>query len=429
MDKFRCRNNNNCVVTSATRKRCKRCRLTKCFKVGMRKEWILTDEEKHLKREKIVRNRMIKQQAQMVLQQQPNELIHPNLQQIAQKSPIEFQESLTNLFPLMHMYHPSDQHMYERQHYLLVQLSNGYQLITKQYPQPEKFLDRNRIISQTHDIESKLSLVKDLTRELTQMTTMRLLNFFNLIPEFQFLTQQEKQSILIENMLAVFMFHGALTYNADDDTFVDRTTADQPYDAKYLLFVYGPKVYNNFIALARELTLATCQSSNDKQIDAHAHTLFLLLMIILLFSTNFQIDSMGNDQTKLNKIQQNYIDIACRFLHDQLGFKVGKRMFKKLAPLLINLQKLCSTLAKVNLCEMVEDEDRSSSINNQQSIQSVSSSSEFNSTMISGRAHLNELQKENREPKLPSNSTSLSLNTRLSPSVLSNTTTTTLQNY
>lgn len=32
----------------------------------MRKEWILTDEEKHLKREKIVRNRLIKQQARNI---------------------------------------------------------------------------------------------------------------------------------------------------------------------------------------------------------------------------------------------------------------------------------------------------------------------------------------------------------------------------
>jgi hypothetical protein len=122
------------------------------------------------------------------------------------------------------MYHPPDQQMYQRQQYLLEQLSNGYQLITKQYPQPNKFLNRNIIISQTQEIESKLSLIKDLTRELTQMTTLRLLNFFNLIPEFQLITQQEKQDILIQNMLAVFMFHGALTYNPDNDTFVDRTT-------------------------------------------------------------------------------------------------------------------------------------------------------------------------------------------------------------
>ena len=124
----------------------------------------------------------------------------------------------------MYMYRPADQQMYERQEYLLEQLSHGYQLITKQYPQPRKFLDRNAIISQTQEIESKLTLVKDLTRELTQMTTSRLLHFFNLIPEFHLLTQEEKQALLIQNMLAVFMFHGALTYNPENDTFVDRTT-------------------------------------------------------------------------------------------------------------------------------------------------------------------------------------------------------------
>ncbi len=208
--------------------------------------------------------------------------------------------------------------------------------------------------------------------------------------------------------------------------------ADQPYDAKYLLFVYGPKVYNNFIALARELTSATYQSANDKQSYDHAHTLFLLLMVILLFSNAFQINSMDDKQSKLYKIQQNFIDIACRYLHDQFGFTVGRRMFKKLVPLLIGkysfrnihifvffklklgLQNLCSTLANVNLCEMVDDEDRSSIIidnSDQRSIQSspISSSTEFNSTMISDRSHLNELQKENRAPPRPSSSSSTQL--------------------
>jgi hypothetical protein len=85
----------------------------------------------------------------------------------------------------------------------------------------------------------------------------------------------------------------------------------------------------------------------------------------------------------------------------------------------LDLQKLCSTLANVNLCEMVGEEDRSS---NPPSI-----STEFNSTMISDRSHLNELQKENRAPP-PSNSTSLSSTIRSSPSILSNTTPT-LHNY
>jgi hypothetical protein len=39
----------------------------------MRKEWILTDEEKSLKREKIVRNRMIKQRTKIVIEHQIND--------------------------------------------------------------------------------------------------------------------------------------------------------------------------------------------------------------------------------------------------------------------------------------------------------------------------------------------------------------------
>ncbi|CAF1281858.1 unnamed protein product [Rotaria sordida] len=478
VDKFRCRNNNNCVITPATRKRCKRCRLTKCFTVGMRKDWILTEEEKRSKRKKIERNRLIKQQAQLTLyqrQQQNNDLTHLNVQtNISSSSTIEHSSLLNSQcltskktselsslpLPLMCMHRPLDQQMYERHQRLLRHLSDGYQLICQQHPQPKKFAYRNALISQTIDMDSKLILVKDLTKELTQMTTSRLLHYFALIPEFQLLTELEKKSILIKNMLAVFMFHGALTYNPHNDTFVDRTTGDQPYDAKYLLFVYGPRIYNNFIILARGLVSVTYQLPSDKELDERAHTLFLLLMIILLFSDSFesgfkiysteqeqqqQQQSIENESykstmnrslsttseslssssslsslspsvspsstsklnEKLHKIQQIYIEIACRYLHDEFGLTLGRRMFQNLLPSLFDLQKLCATLANVNLCELVEDEDRlfssrtiTSSVTPMISDPQTSqiSSSQFNSTMISGTADLNELQKENRAP-------------------------------
>ncbi|UJR23406.1 hypothetical protein I4U23_026413 [Adineta vaga] len=425
MEKFRCRNNEKCVITVATRKRCKRCRLLKCFQVKMRKDWILSDEEKIIKREKVVRNRLLKQKAQRITQQQTtNDFNQTNSNIVVKSSTIPF--------ALLSMHSPPDQKLYDRQQCFLGQLSYGYQSICQQYPQPNKFLHRNTIISQMEDFDVKITLIKDITRELTQMTTLRLLNFFNLIPEFQLLTQQEKTAILIQNMLPVFMFHGALTYNNENDTFVDHTTADQPYDAKYLFYVYGSKIYTDFLILARALISTICQSINDKRTDENYHTLFLLLMVVLLFSSKFQTNSSDEQITKFSKIHQNYMDITSRFLHDRFGFAIGQRMFQQLVPLLTGLQKLCSTLANVNLCEMVEDENRvssspysnttSNSTNNQFSQSSSSSSSRFNSTLISGTSHLNELQKENRSPL---NSTSFS-STHSFPSILSNTTTTTL---
>lgn len=166
--------------------------------------------------------------------------------------------------------------------------------------------------------------------------------------------------------------------------------ADQPYDAKYLLFVYGPRVYNNFVALARGLTSVTYQSSNDKDFHERAHTLFLLLMVVLLFSDGFESGfeltanesgqqqqqqqqsiaqdsyrtpmnrssstasdssssvssfssasvspaSMPKFNDKLRKIQQGYIEMACRYLHDEFGVSVGRRMFQNLVPLLFGM--------------------------------------------------------------------------------------------
>ncbi len=99
-------------------------------------------------------------------------------------------------------------------------------------------------------------------------------------------------------------------------------------------------------------------------------------------------------------------------------------------------------MANVNLCELAEDEDRLSSSTTTAASPSRApitsdhqtsqiSSSQFNATMISGRSHLNELQKENRAPPPPSSSsesTSFPLSIRSSPSMFSNTTTT-LHNY
>ena len=87
----------------------------------------------------------------------------------------------------------------------------------------------------------------------------------------------------------------------------------------------------------------------------------------------------------------------------------------------LDLQRLCSTLANVNLCELADDDERNHPTvhstkaiadSRTAAIDSISSlsmpetgfvaipgpSSSFNPTMISGRCHLNELQKENREP-------------------------------
>jgi len=54
---FKCPYDERCRMDVCNRRFCKRCRLNKCFQIGMRKEYILTEEEKAQKRLKIEANR------------------------------------------------------------------------------------------------------------------------------------------------------------------------------------------------------------------------------------------------------------------------------------------------------------------------------------------------------------------------------------
>ncbi|KAL0114232.1 hypothetical protein PUN28_011498 [Cardiocondyla obscurior] len=54
---FKCPFTENCNITTITRRFCQKCRLDKCFSIGMRKEYIMSEEDKVLKRKKIEKNR------------------------------------------------------------------------------------------------------------------------------------------------------------------------------------------------------------------------------------------------------------------------------------------------------------------------------------------------------------------------------------
>ena len=52
LSQLRCPSDGQCVINVLTRKKCKRCRIIKCFSVGMRRDWIMTDGEKRAKKRK-----------------------------------------------------------------------------------------------------------------------------------------------------------------------------------------------------------------------------------------------------------------------------------------------------------------------------------------------------------------------------------------
>lgn len=61
--RLKCLFDNRCIIDRLTRRFCSKCRLLKCFQIGMKREWILTDEQKQIKRVKIMQNKQTRQLA------------------------------------------------------------------------------------------------------------------------------------------------------------------------------------------------------------------------------------------------------------------------------------------------------------------------------------------------------------------------------
>lgn len=72
---FSCPFNSNCEINVVTRRFCQRCRLQKCFDIGMRKEYIMSDEDKMIKRRKIELNRA-KRRMSTTLDAPPRKIRH-----------------------------------------------------------------------------------------------------------------------------------------------------------------------------------------------------------------------------------------------------------------------------------------------------------------------------------------------------------------
>lgn len=136
--------------------------------------------------------------------------------------------------------------------------------------------------------------------------------------------------------------------------------------------------------MARGLTSAAYQSLPLKESDGRVHNLFLLLMNVLLFNDRFDasidVEQYTQQQTaiehssahvpvcrslsttsesgssvssfssssstgsrlgeKLQRIQQHYMEITCRYLYDEFGAPIGRQMFHTLLPLLYGKNNL-----------------------------------------------------------------------------------------
>ncbi|UJR13644.1 hypothetical protein I4U23_000656 [Adineta vaga] len=307
MDRLKCRRDEDCEITLETRRRCKSCRLKKCFAVGMRKEWILTEEEKESKKRRIEENRRLRFPTNDETTSTKNDFNFPNLfsnknerssmksQQTTQKDDI-----VANAVLAYNDSFKSDITSY------------GWS-----YPVVRKITALCQIIN------------------ARSTTALRLINFYKRLRDFDILTETDQVNLVKNNLHCILVFHASLVYDPVGDVYHEENTNRKPIHGTDIREVYGTDNYTRVTKIVRAL-------NSIGQLDKR---FIQVALVIFLFSTslltiNNSSESLTTNHQQIFYIQNTYTEQLWLLVERIYGYVRAVHVFSTLISKCLHIQVL-----------------------------------------------------------------------------------------
>ncbi|CAF3564631.1 unnamed protein product [Rotaria sp. Silwood1] len=306
--KLLCRTNDGqCVITVTTRKRCKACRLAKCFEKGMRADWILTDDERIKKRKKVEENR--------------------RLRQIFSLNSIESDES-SNITIQNESFETKDINFSPWIFSILLSSEDLNKI--KQIQQA--YIDSIRLISLPSSTPSyphtaRIDALWDMLNFPANIQASRLISYFKLIPEFSSLNQNDKLILIKYNTFTLVFIRLALNYDPLTDSYHEHGTDDCVFSGKDFIQCFSLQQY---VQSTRSIVRLLDASQNDRLITQ-------ILLIILLFSKGSSMctyideaEPIVQDALSIYNVQNIFINLLWKYCEVKYGFTKTVNIWLKL---------------------------------------------------------------------------------------------------
>ncbi|CAF1259023.1 unnamed protein product [Rotaria sordida] len=324
-DKFRCRGNGPCEVTISTRKRCKKCRIDKCFQKSMRKEWILSEEDKQRKKHKIEENRRLKQSHKPIQPRRRRTKAYYRTEETSsgnESPPLIIHDDTPPLIihddttPLMSQFDWSK----------IEQVRTAY----------NEAIAYNQVTGvPSYPATQPIHSTVELIRIPTYLSSLRLITYFRKIPEFELFDSEDRVTLIKHNLLAAVFMHIVLIYDPIADTYHEHNTQDPIFQGKDWIDTLGEEFYHDLTATAKQLI----------QMLEYDRIIIKLLLIIILFTKAFcgydiiHEPSLNNPLIVLNA-HNIYVEILYKYCLHQYGFNRAINLFKNLFNPLLTIQRL-----------------------------------------------------------------------------------------
>lgn len=314
---FKCRiSDGKCVIKVSTRKRCKACRLAKCFEKGMRADWILTDEERSIKRQKIEDNRRLREMIYPTSCESTSDNIYP----LTKAEPLDLDEDANLSLPLDNSTTSSPRSLLE---------SND---LGKIHQIQQAFADSVRLTSLPNEVPSYPQAV-ELTHPIEMINfpanthATRLIKYFKLLPDFSQLNEDDKIILIKYNTFALVIMRSSLCYDQSTDTYHEPNTDECIFSGQDLIKCFSYHQYEQSTRCVRNLVYA---SMNDRLV-------LQIFLIIMLFSKGSALSTdseenepIANNILSIYQAQNIFIDLLWKYCENKYGYKNTVRLYLRL---------------------------------------------------------------------------------------------------